>query len=187
MSLANAPIRSWLKGQREFNELHLEMMTLWYDLDGARSTGQTGVAWWAQQRLLVAAVRLLLREAGVALALAREELERAFLALEALRRVNPALSDEVWDLWLRPLPAQEELAHETDRTLRFIGNKLDAPWAVTRQGTVARWADSTRALRTVAQRLGIAQANSWYLSASSDPGADWYQEVLAVLADERGD
>ncbi|WP_328904145.1 hypothetical protein OHR86_33005 [Streptomyces sp. NBC_00441] len=185
MSPHSVPLKTWLKARRAVNALHLELMALNYDLDGALASGQYGLAWWTQQNMLTTAVELSLSEAGTEVPPSADPLDRAFTSLDLLRRAGPERAATAWELLLRTQPQDSEVREESARTLAFIEHGLGLPRALTRQGAVREWAESTALLRAVAKHVGVARSDTWYLSRETGPDTDWYSDVLAVLADER--
>ncbi|MDP4500498.1 hypothetical protein [Nonomuraea turcica] len=185
MTVRIDPVKDWLKAKREMNALHLALMALRYDLDGALKSGQTGLAWWTQHNMLLKAIRLRVLEAGAEVREVSDRLEQAFASLEALDRMNPALCATAWKLWLRPEPPASTLHIELDRTFQFIESDLKLSWALSRARAVMQWASSTKVLRTIARQLNIAQSDDWYLSSSSAPDLDWYSEILEMFEQER--
>jgi hypothetical protein len=181
-------LREWLRTRRQINHLHLTLMTLRYDLDGAMDAQQPTLAWRSQAELLCTGVHLFLARSGVAVPAGHQDdrVDGACRVMAALERVHPELSDQAWHLLLRPIPPHEQLAGEIERTLAFAATRLGMPWVASRRDTVVQWAADTRLLRSVAKRFGIAQSDDWYLSAdgTSAPGTDWYDEVIASLEQE---
>ncbi|MGH9213669.1 MAG: hypothetical protein ACRD2C_23785 [Acidimicrobiales bacterium] len=182
----NVSLRDWLKANSRINELHQEMMMLRYDLDGSLDAGQVGLTWWAQENILICGAHLYLEQSGIGVPYQEDRLDRGFRVMEALARVNPRLGEDAWRLWLRDPPSPERLEGATARTLEFVTQSLDLSWAMSRGDVVIRWASNTRILRIVAGQFGIARSDDWYLTSSQQGSsdADWYDEVLAMMAEE---
>ncbi|MEU1470970.1 hypothetical protein ABZ434_22405 [Streptomyces sp. NPDC005761] len=185
MTVHSLPLKGWVRTKRRVNAIELDVMALRYDLDGALDAGQYGLAWWAGQAMLTAAVELSLVESGVELRGQEDPVERACSALDALHRVNPVLAQATWELWLRPQPSEGEVQRALDEILAFIEQRLGLPWVLSRQQVVMRWAASTSVLRAVAKQLGMAGAEDWYLGGSDSPDLDWYSDIVATLEQER--
>ncbi|WP_144122628.1 hypothetical protein [Catellatospora sichuanensis] len=183
MSVVAKPLKTWVKEHSDLNYEHLATMALRHDLDGALDAGQLGLAWWAQQQMLLNSVVLFLADAGITVPWSEDRLDRAMQAMQLLEGLNPALADQVWQRWLAPIPPVDDLVHEIDRTMELITSGLKVPFASSRDETVIKWATSTKIVRTVAQQLGIAQRDDWYVSdpTVSEPELDWYGEVLKTL------
>ncbi|MGW2116639.1 hypothetical protein [Streptomyces zhihengii] len=184
MTVHSVPLKGWVRTKRGINALELHIMSLRYDLDGALEAGQYGLAWWAGQNVLTAAVELSLAEAGAELPAQEDPVERACAALDALRRTNPELAGAAWELWLCPQPPDAEIRRGLDETLAFVEHRLGLPWVVSRQQAVLRWAAGTSVLRAVAKQLGMAASEDWYVGASDTPDLDWYGEIVATLEAE---
>jgi hypothetical protein len=183
MWVTTAPLTGWLRNQRRIAALRVDIMTLWFDLEGALAADQGTLAWWTQERLLLSGLALYLTTVGVAVPDHADRLERAFAALGALAAVDESLSHEAWLLWLRPMP-DDGLRGEIQRTLDFLVHRLGL--AVDSRATATRaWADDVRALREVAKSLGIAQSDDWYLRSDDLPvqQEDWYMDVMETLTD----
>ncbi|MFG2428683.1 hypothetical protein [Streptomyces sp. NPDC048590] len=186
MTVHSTPLKSWVRSARRVNAIELEIMTLRYDLDGALEAGQYGLAWWSAQELFTFAVELWLAGADVESPAEEDPVERACAALDAVRRVNPGLADDAWELWLRPQPPADGTRRAVEETLAFAEQRLGLAWALSRQQTVLRWAASTSTLRAVARHLGMAASEDWYVGVSDAPDTDWYGEIVATLEAEGG-
>ncbi|MEV0008962.1 hypothetical protein AB0M10_18390 [Streptomyces sp. NPDC051840] len=184
MPVRDASLKDWLRAERAVNGHHLEIMGLHYDLTGALAAGQHGLAWSAQQSLLVETLRVRLAYAGVACRTAGDRVTRAFAVMEATAAMDAALADDAWELWLRPMPPDDEIPEALEEVRCFVADRLGLPWARDRAAAVRRWAENTNDLRTVARRLGMAQSDDWYVSEKPESTPDWYAEVLAALEAE---
>ncbi|MBQ1050175.1 hypothetical protein KBX50_17080 [Micromonospora sp. C51] len=177
----------WLRSARRLNGLHLDVMTQAFDLDGGLSAGQLELAWRARQEVLILSAELFLRENGVPYLESYDVVEHTSSVLEALEGVSGDRAAEVWEMRLRAAPTDAaELVADIRRTLDFCGERLGVTSVGSRGATIRAWADSLRLLREVAQDLGVAQSEQWYLrdeSAAADH-LDWYDEVMAVVEAE---
>lgn len=163
------------------------MLALFYDLDGARSSGQWEVAWRARDCMLGSAVRLHLRDRNVTQPEPSGLVPRTDAALRTLEEVNPGLAAEAWELVSEEAPADSaDLDWRIDATLDFIRDQLGV--AYTREQAVRTWADGVRMLRGVASSIGLAQTDGWYVSEASEPSSttDWYDEITRNLDQEAG-
>ena len=186
MSTAPEPLVSWLSRQRRTNELQLEVMAQYFDLDGAIASHQPELAWRARECLVVVAAELYLRARDVSYDSWSDRTERTAALLTALTRVDPALGDKAWELVLAPLPAVDDARSDgIRRTLDFLGTHLDLP-AASRKEAIRMWADGVRVLREIAQWLGLAQSDGWYLTGESaaEDQLSWYDEVIGQLEEE---
>lgn len=184
MTTATHDVKDWLRKRRDKNALHLELMALHYDLEGALADRQYGLAWWTQRQIMVCAAKVFLAGASAPVAPGADRVETSLKVLEAVERTSTRTGDLFWQLYLRPRPHDEVMGKAIDQTLEFIESELALPWASSREDTVREWAADTKGLREIAKHLNIARSDDWYLSASGDPEVDWYAEVLEVLEDD---
>ena len=98
MTVETQQVRDWLRQRRDKNELHLHLMALQYDLDGALAARQFGLAWWARRRVLLCAARLFLSDVGVAIRSGTDRTEVDLDVLDAIARMNPALGETLWQI-----------------------------------------------------------------------------------------
>jgi hypothetical protein len=186
VSTAPEPLVGWLSRQRRTNELQLEVMAQYFDLDGAIASHQPELAWRARECLVVVAVELYLRARDVCYDNWSDRPGRTATLLAALSRIDPALGDKAWELVLAPLPATDDARSDgIRRTLDLLGAHLDLP-AASRNEAIRVWADGVRVLREIARWLGLAQSDGWYLTGESaaEDQLDWYDEVISQLAEE---
>ncbi len=178
-------VMAWVKRQRFTNMLEYDLMADFFDLDGALAAGQIELAWRVRQRLLTIAVELYLLRRAVDWAKEVSRSDQMTMAAEALERINPELADEVWGLLLGQAPTDpDEMRVEVERTLQFVRRRLDGV-PVTREDAIRAWADGTRLLRAVAESVGLAGSDAWYLNASApSERLSWYDEVLGLLSDK---
>ncbi|MEV0134022.1 hypothetical protein AB0H83_36855 [Dactylosporangium sp. NPDC050688] len=186
MSARGDSLLEWVKSQRDANAHQQELMSHWFDLDGAVRAGQWELAWRARQGLLMEAIELFLHERGVRLPGSLDVTEQLCIALDAVAALNPALADTLWDLVLRDGPSDElAMRREVDEMLRVVRSELSIPLS-DRLDSIEMWADGVRVLREVAAGMRLTGSDAWYLSAA-DPSAQlgWYDEVLALLEEQR--
>lgn len=183
MLATSEPIMAWLRRQRRHVELELDMMAFRYDLDGALAADQYGLAWLARQDLLITAVELHLRGCGVTPPSSVDYPERMCVLLQALTRLDAVRGEQVWQLLETPAPVEgTDLRAAIELTLRYMSDDLAVRAADSRNGAVLAWADATKLLREVAQGLGMAQSDDWYLQGGDGTSQlAWYDEVLSVL------
>jgi hypothetical protein len=179
---AATPLFDWLRRQRRLNHLQLELMTERFDLDGAAAADQPELVWWATLRIVAAAVRSYLMERGVTCQEGVDWSANTQTLLGELASIDAALADEVWELLLRPAPrATPDLVRASADALQLAITRLGAK-QLDRATSIRDWADGVRLLREVAVSLGIAAADSWYLT-TNDVGHElsWYDEVMSHL------
>ena len=181
------PLRGWLKWQRRSAELHLDLMALAFDLDGALAAGQHELAWRTRDGILVTGVELRLRELGQAIDDPGDHVARTCELLTALGRLDPARGDRAWELVRRDAPVAEAALHaDIDRAIAFVRDDLGVAAAGSREVATRAWADTVRLLREIGQGVGIPQSDDWYLHEHAAPTGDldWYDAVLDAVSRE---
>lgn len=179
-------LMSWLKHERDNNQLWLWLMGEKFDLDGASASNQPELAWRAVQNLLLLAVELYLHRRGVRYQdIGDDPADRACVILDTLDSVNNSLAAEAWELLLWSNGA--DLASQVQRIHDFTAERLDVPMA-SRASTIRAWADGVEMLRDLARGLGLARSDSWYLQEETSPDEQigWYEEVLSLLDQHQG-
>jgi hypothetical protein len=175
------PLIAWLKRQRRTIDLQESFMAWKFDIDGALSSDQPELAWFARERMIIAAVELFAHLNSLPAPISDPD-ERAGACVRLLRQVNPAAAAAVSELLLRPMPA--EIASDITGSLRMVDEQLHVGVSATRDEMVRDWATSIKLLRDIAAGLGLAGTDEWYLLDSEGPGAGlgWYDQVLAVIS-----
>jgi hypothetical protein len=178
-------VMAWVKAERFINSLDYELMAEFFDLEGALADDELELAWRARERLLTVSVELFVLRRGLQWNTEGQRFDHTTLAVEALETVNPILAREVWDHLLLHAPDTIESARaEVARTLSFVEHKLIGI-PVTRRDAIHAWADGTRLLRDIAESMGMAGTDDWYLSMTeTSRRLGWYDEVLGLLSSE---
>ncbi|UJP40686.1 hypothetical protein [Cellulomonas palmilytica] len=183
LELEAEPLTDWLRGRRRSSQIDQRLMSLHFDLEGARRAGQAGLLWYTQERMLLVGLLRFAVRTGAHVATLPGTFDEGIAALDTLGLVNPQLADRAWALLERTVPeTAEELETEVQRTLGFLRDTLDAGDG-SRAGATRSWAEGVRVLRSVSSSIGLAADDDWYLA---EPSAvelgDWYDQVLAQLA-----
>lgn len=183
MTVYTESVMLWLRRQRTTVQLQLQIMASLFDLEGALDAEQPGLAWAARQDLLAAAVEMHLHFRGIPREPAADEPERICLLLHALARVDGALAEEAWALLEEQAPLDaDQRQRDLERTTAFMTGPLAIAAAASRDAATRAWAEAIKLLRDVAKRMGIAQAEDWYLPDGDAQGRlDWYDEVINLL------
>jgi hypothetical protein len=186
MTVTNGKLADWLRRQRQMSQMEMWIMADQFDLDGALSANQRGVAWHAQESILLSGIALFVMKSGQDASQAPDTVERACENLDSLARVNPAAAERAWSLWERAMPSASDIAQAIDLTLAFVRSDLGILAATSRDAAIKAWAVRVRVLRAVAKPLGVANSDDWYLrsSAAHQEQLDWYDEVLRVTGSD---
>jgi hypothetical protein len=176
------PIRQWLQRNRRTNDLQMDLVALYHDLDGALAAGQFELAWRTKDKLLVGAVHLHLRTRNINYPDDGDFAGETAATMSVLAGINERLAADVWRELLEPAPLDSDrLLASIERSRDLIHVRLGAP--DSREDAIRSWADGVKVLREIAHKIGIAQDNSWYVpeqTADADPEL-WYEEIMRVL------
>jgi hypothetical protein len=169
-----------LTRRHQISAHRLEVMSLFWDLDGALAAGQLGLARHTGASLLEAAVALFLVERGVTVP-GFTGTERAVTAFAALTRINSSVADQVSRFYVARVPCGKSEVDTHIRRVLHLVRQLIGAHGRTLPSAVAQWAVSEEAMRRICDRLGLPVGDFYW---SLPDAGSWASQVWSFVDDD---